>query len=787
MNENPENIHELLRKLDVLLKRQELFSLEINNLKEEIHRLKATNIQEPSRVKEEQEIPKIIHQRQFTSESEKTDSNQTQKLIDAPSKKQHETTLSGHPTKIGFNLEKFIGENLISKIGIAITVIGAAIGVKYSIDHQLISPLMRILLGYLMGLVLLGTGIKLKNNYENYSAVLVSGAMTIMYFMTFAAYSFYQLIPQIAAFLIMVFFTVFTVLASINLNKQVIAHIGLVGAYAVPFLLGDESSNATILFGYMVILNAGILAISFIRYWKPLFYSSFLLSWLIFFSWFQSGYQVGEHFGMALTFITIFFLLFYATFLAYKVRKEEEFGKEDVILLLANSFIFYAFGYAILNSHETGKLLQGTFAIVNAIIHVFVCLFIYSQKHRDTNLFYMILGLFIVFITIAIPVQLNGNWVTLLWTGEAALLFWIGRTKGSQVYELLAYPLIALAFLSLLQDWGIGYAFHQNEPLDRIILIANIYFLTSVLFVASMGFILKIDRMEQYPSTLQSRKDLLNLFSRILPAMLIFSIYFMFRLEITSYFQQLYADSDSVIKASGTEPISYQQSDFIKFKSIWVHNYTFVFLLILSVVNVRKLQNQLLGFVNLGLNALAILVFLIEGLYLLSEFRDIYLGKMAFQENFSRPLYLGIRYISLGFACLFLIYSYRYIRQQFLKRDFRIDFDILLHISVIWMLSSELISWMDIAGSTQSYKLGLSILWGCYSLFLISLGIWKKKKYLRIGAIILFAITLIKLFVYDISHLDTISKTIVFVSLGILLLAISFLYNKYRNIISEED
>jgi len=307
-----------------------------------------------------------------------------------------------------------------------------------------------------------------------------------------------------------------------------------------------------------------------------------------------------------------------------------------------------------------------------------------------------------------------------------------------------------------------------------------------VLFAASMGLMQKIDRMKHYPSTLQSRKDLLNLFSGIIPAILIFTIYCMFRLEITSYFQQLYIDSASVIKTSATDMLDYQQSDFSKFKSIWIHNYTFVFLLILSILNVRKLQNQLLGFVNLGLNALAILVFLIEGLFLLSEFRELYLGKLAYSENFSRPLYLGIRYISLGFVASILIYSYSYSRQMFLKRDFRFDFDILLYISLIWILSSELISWMDIAGSSHSYKLGLSILWGSYSFFLISLGIWKKKKYLRFGAIILFAITLIKLFAYDISHLDTISKTIVFVALGILLLAISFLYNKYRNIISEE-
>jgi uncharacterized membrane protein len=92
---------------------------------------------------------------------------------------------------------------------------------------------------------------------------------------------------------------------------------------------------------------------------------------------------------------------------------------------------------------------------------------------------------------------------------------------------------------------------------------------------------------------------------------------------------------------------------------------------------------------------------------------------------------------------------------------------------------------MDITKSTQSYKLGLSILWGVCALILIALGIWKKKKHLRIGAIALFGVTLVKLFFYDISHLDTIAKTIVFVALGILLLIISFLYNKYKHIISD--
>ena len=121
-----------------------------------------------------------------------------------------------------------------------------------------------------------------------------------------------------------------------------------------------------------------------------------------------------------------------------------------------------------------------------------------------------------------------------------------------------------------------------------------------------------------------------------------------------------------------------------------------------------------------------------------------------------------------------------------MKKNLKMVFDLLLHNTVLWIASSELINIMDLSGSTQSYKLGLSIFWGVYSLLLIALGIWKQKKHLRIGAIGLFSATLIKLFFYDISHLNTISKTIVFLSLGILLLIISYLYNKFKHIISNE-
>jgi uncharacterized membrane protein len=204
-------------------------------------------------------------------------------------------------------------------------------------------------------------------------------------------------------------------------------------------------------------------------------------------------------------------------------------------------------------------------------------------------------------------------------------------------------------------------------------------------------------------------------------------------------------------------------------------------------VNIVRIKNRPLGLINLGLNVLILAIFLLHGLYELSELRESFLSQDLAEYYHIGKFNLVIRYIALAFVAGLIFTSYRYVKQEFLKKDFSVYFDILLHVTAVWILSSELIHWLDLAGSTELYKLGLSILWGSYSLLMIALGIWKHKKYLRIGAITLFAITLIKLFLYDVSELDTILKTILFVSLGILLLIISFLYNKYKHIIADEN
>ena len=666
-----------------------------------------------------------------------------------------------------------------------------AIGAKYAIDHDYISPLMRIIFGYVVGLGLLGFALKLKSKYEGFSAVLLSGAMAIMYLITFMAYSLYGLFPQAATFALMVMFTVFTVTAAIHYNRQVIAIIGLVGAYAVPFLLSDGSGKVLILFSYMAIINTGILAVSFKKYWKNLLFVSFGLTYLIFISWYVSKYEHALHFRLALVFLAVYFAIFHTAILAYKLIKKEKFSVEDVMLYMANSFIFFGVGYALLDESATGGRLLGLFTLGNAIIHFVVSVIIYRMRLADKNLFYLVSGLVLVFITIAIPVQLDGSWVTLLWAGEAALLFWIGRTKNVSFYELMSYPLILLAVGSLCQDWSIDYVYDtysKQSHAAHIIPLLNVHFLSSMLVVAAFGFITFILQNKKYTAPAWSKNGTHSLYGAIrygIPVIFVGLLYASFLVEISSYWDQLYIDSAVTLPQNSYSTIE-RNVDLPNFKFIWSVNYTLLFVALLSVVNMKWLRSRELAFVNLLLNVAAVAVLLVIGLFTLGELRDTYLGQ-PMAKYFNHGVFnICIRYVSFALAAVVIYCCYRYTRQEYVNMDLRLHFDLLFYTSILWVASSELINWLNLMRLSQSYKLELSILWGAYALLLIALGIWKKKKHLRLGAIGLFAVTLVKLFFYDISQMETIAKTVVFVSLGILLLIISFLYNKYKHIIEDE-
>ena len=371
----------------------------------------------------------------------------------APSKPQEETIFD--KLRDNFDWEKFIGENLIMKLGILIVLIGVAIGGKYALEHQLLSPTMRIIIGTLFGAVLQGVAIKLKKEYKKLSAVLASGAMATLYFMTYFAYDFYGLIPMPVAFVLMTLITVATVWQACAYDMEVIAIIGLVAAYVIPFMLSTGEGSPWALFSYISIINAGVMFISVKRYWRILFVSAYVSSWFIYGVVYRTlDFPETSDAVKLLLFLFINFVIFYVTFLAYKVKHKMIFQNFDIVYLLSNSFMFFGLGYNVMFNNETLAPYVAWFSFANALIHGIVAFILIKKNMVDKSVYRLITGLAISFVTIAIMVWATGHWLTMFWMLEGTVLFTVSRISKRPFYEKMSYPVFFLALISLIIDWG---------------------------------------------------------------------------------------------------------------------------------------------------------------------------------------------------------------------------------------------------------------------------------------------------------------------------------------------
>lgn len=762
-------------KIDLLYKKLEDLHKQQANFNDKIIRLRFQIDKLQQQIKPQQVastvVEKTIIQKTTAVLSVEQEEKRVIKPIAKPKKKKKESLLKA-------DLERFIGENLINKIGILILVIGVAIGVKYAINNNIITPIARIVLGYVVGFGLIGFAYKLKEKYHAFSAVLLSGAMAILYFITYVAYSFYGLFPQSIAFALMVVFTAFTVLAALNYKEQIIAILGLVGAYAVPFLLSTGSGNVLVLFSYMTLVNVGILYIAFKQNWKNLYYLAYVFTWGIFISWFVDIYSEKKHFAIALSFSFIFYLLFYVMFLAYNLIKKEKYDKQTIVLLLSNSFVFFAIGYSILTPNYDNYL--GFFAVFNAFVNFVVARLILKQKLGDKNLFYLVLGLTLVFITIAVPIQLKGNWITLIWIAEAVLLFWLGSTRKVSLFIKLAYAVMLLAFFSLIIDWDQVPRYYKKNDETWIPLFFHINFFVSLFTAIGFGIINYFRFNPKFKENIDTKKWYNRIFTYAIPLLFLVVLYKTFELEIVRYWQQ------KITETTFYKPTYKYNYSLRNFQAIWLNNYTLLFFSLLVFFINKLVENKKIKIVSFALLLLSVFSFLTVNLYSFGELRTSYIQQTDV-TYYNRGLYhIIIRYLSYIFL-VFAVFTTKKSFQNLIEPKLKGSYELFIHLIILWILSSELIQIMDLQGFDGTYKFGLSILWGLYALLLISLGIWKHKKLLRIAGIALFAVTLIKLFFYDIVHLNTIAKTIIFMVLGALLLLISFLYNKYNTKIFNDD
>jgi len=175
------------------------------------------------------------------------------------------------PTVPAINWEQFLGVKGFMWIGGLALFLCVAFAIKYSFDHNLISPELRMAFGFLTGLALLvgGTWLHRRKQYAVGAQTLCATGVVILYAVTFACRSIYhfEFFWPIPTFLLMALITTTAFLLAIRLDAMVVAILGMLGGFLTPILLSTGQDNPLGLFGYIAILDTGLIVVALNRRW----------------------------------------------------------------------------------------------------------------------------------------------------------------------------------------------------------------------------------------------------------------------------------------------------------------------------------------------------------------------------------------------------------------------------------------------------------------------------------------------------------------------------------------
>lgn len=657
------------------------------------------------------------------------------------------------------DLEKFIGENLINKIGIAILVLAIGFFVKYAIDQDWIGPAGRVAIGILCGAILIGFAHRMHKNYKAFSSVLVGGGLAIFYFTIALAYHQFHLFSQPISFAILVVITGFAVVLSLLYNRQELAIISLLGGFATPFLVSNGSGDYKTLFSYLLILNIGLLIIAYKKAWRLLNILCFACTVILFAPWLIS---LGDNtsfitYRNGLLFAVAFYLLFFAINIANNIKENKKFIASDFAILLVNTSLFFAAGlYLITLMHA--EIYRGLFTASMGLFNLAVTYVLFRKQKIDQNILYLLIGLTLSFISLTAPIQLHGHNITLFWASESVLLYWL--YQRSQI-KMIAFSSLIVWFamvFSLLMDWNNIYAAVDTEM--RIIL--NKGFITG-LYAAIASYLLFV--LKRKPNSLHAPDWMVANSFRVAGLLILFF--------------------------SGVLEINHQFYHYFPSTGI---NIQYILLYIYSFVLVLLMVSQQFHSIRIQVPITFLLLIFTLGFYLLSIAGNFDLLKKMMDEKKN-----GIHFTAHWVAAILLLIIY-YQLIKFIRKNYENNLNVASWLLSGWLvifLSAELFL-MDYAinynGSNNwesvgnvFIKSGLPILWGICSFAFMWLGMRYKYRTLRIISLSLFAITLIKLFAYDISNIPVGGKIAAFFCLGVLLLIVSFMYQRLKRIIIEDE
>lgn len=157
-------------------------------------------------------------------------------------------------------LERWIGVRGAALVGGLLLALAAVLLFKHAFERGWIQPPMRIGLGVAGGLAaLLISQLLEKRQLKVVPGALAGAGLVAWYASTWASHRLYGYLSAAGAMPLFALITVIGGWLAVRRRSQSVAVIGMLGGYATPLLLAVESPSAANFFGYLLVLECGVL------------------------------------------------------------------------------------------------------------------------------------------------------------------------------------------------------------------------------------------------------------------------------------------------------------------------------------------------------------------------------------------------------------------------------------------------------------------------------------------------------------------------------------------------
>jgi len=352
------------------------------------------------------------------------------------------------PTRPALDWETLIAGRWLNRIGIVALFLAASFFIKLAIENDWIGPTGQVAIGLVIGTVLLWfSQWLLGRGYLYFSEGIAGLGAGVLYMALWAGWDYYKLFPQSVGFIGMILVTAAVMGLSIGRNSQRIALLALIGGFLTPWLASTGQDAQVVLFTYIAALNAGLIGLAWTRQWRWLELLAFVWTQGYFWVWYHQFYSPDRLVSTSF-FATLFFVLFAALPAVRSWRFPRLYG-EQVLLVLVNASMYLITLHTLLWPDRRWTLTLAVLLLSAA--HLLVARAVPSPAGGTPANRLLFAGLALTFVTLAIPIRLEGKWITIAFGVEGAVLIWSGlraavghlRAGGWILFALVSVRLLA--------------------------------------------------------------------------------------------------------------------------------------------------------------------------------------------------------------------------------------------------------------------------------------------------------------------------------------------------------